>query len=178
MEEKLSSKKSLELYRFFLNSVGLLTDLCYDRNYLAINILKKYYGLDTCISIIIGHIYDFGIRANFVRLLENLWVDADPFIPISSPSKIKNIGGEDEFNRDDFLTTEAPGGFGKFKRLLEFLDEYLGSKILLDSNLSNSGFVAQLILLVKKMLKLGFFHRLSLQSIIATNMVNVLRQTE
>jgi hypothetical protein len=177
VEEKLGSKKSLELYRFFLNSVGLLTDLCYDRNYLAINILKKYYGLDTCISIIIGHIYDFGIRANFVRLLENLWVDADPFIPISSPSKIKNIGGG-EVHQDDFLTTEAPGDFGKFERLLEFLDEYLGSKILLDSNLSNSGFVAQLILLVKKMLKLGFFHGRSSQSKIATNMVNVLRQTE
>lgn len=167
----------LDLFRYFLNSIGFLSDLCSHRNYLAINVLKKYFSVEVCISIVVGEAYDQRVRAIFVRLLLTLCVDSDPFIPICIPSKIRSLN-EIKNSTEISRKSEASEDLTKFKDLLEFLGDFLGSQTIFHVNLANSNLVAELILLLKKMLELGLIFETQQLSRLSRNMLNVLRQAQ
>jgi hypothetical protein len=69
--------------------VRLLSDLCKDRNYLAIDILQKKFPFEICFDIMKNSIYGFGIREVFTSLMKNLWIDVSPYQTVSLPLLIK-----------------------------------------------------------------------------------------
>ena len=53
ISEKCNDNK--KVFNYFLSMTMLLSDLCMDRNCLAINILKNRYSFEACFLIIRGH---------------------------------------------------------------------------------------------------------------------------
>lgn len=112
-----------KVYNYFLAMVKLLSDLCKDRNYLAIDILQKKFPFDICFDIMRGN-YSCSIREVFTSLLKNLWIDVSPFQNINFPVLIK-IWDEIE-NQDVFKDVEKKD-HNQYKDLKVFIIAHLKS---------------------------------------------------
>jgi hypothetical protein len=67
----IKSKKDpvrLNFNKYFVSLVHFLSDLCYQRNYIAIEVLRLYYPLDLCLTIITNDSYQYDIRDAFCAL--------------------------------------------------------------------------------------------------------------
>jgi len=80
--------------------VLLLSDLCLERNFTAINKLQKLYTYEQCIYIIRNKKdYDLPLRNAFTRLITHLWIDTK-LIQLNLPNRIRvwnemeNLEGE------------------------------------------------------------------------------------
>jgi hypothetical protein len=152
-------------YKFFITMIKLLSDLCKDRNYIAIDILQEKLDYDIIFGIMkYKHSYPkpgvLGIREAFTILLENLWIDVSPFQEIELPYCIKIWDELDE----DSMFMEMTHNLKKYEPLKQYLLEYIsfikpetgdddgdsddGNQHCLDLAVFN---------LVYKMLKLSFF---------------------
>lgn len=69
--------------------VGLMADLCVERNYLAIKQVEHIYDLDSCREIVTNDAYDATLRRAFTTLLTHLWVNREPFQVIALPNYIR-----------------------------------------------------------------------------------------
>lgn len=79
-----------KFYEFYTKFILLLSDLCQERNYNAIELLRSYFSVDICIECITDSMYPLKIRSSFCKLMENLWIDVTPFMKLTIPSNIKN----------------------------------------------------------------------------------------
>jgi len=81
-------------YNYFIEMIKLLSDLCMDRNYIAIDILQEKLDYEVIFGIMkdknsINKPGATGIKEAFTILLENLWIDVSPFQKIELPYCIK-----------------------------------------------------------------------------------------
>jgi len=74
-----------EKYEYFLSMIYLLSDLCLQRNYVAINFLKTVYTYDLCFSTISDETLTWELRTAFAKLLNTLWLDKNPYQPLNVP---------------------------------------------------------------------------------------------
>jgi hypothetical protein len=124
-----SSNKSHEekgdFYRYFISLTKLLADLCFNRNYVAIDFLNKYYSLELCVKIFTNFSYHYDIREAFCTLTRNLWINVSPYYEVKHPSQIKLW---EEFS-DGIIFSSYNGNISGFKKLKDFIPHYLESYI-------------------------------------------------
>jgi hypothetical protein len=73
--------------RYFSEMILLCSDLCLDRNFIAIDVLKREYPFPVCFAILNDKINDMAIRYSFIKLVITLWIDID-ISPLISPKTI------------------------------------------------------------------------------------------
>lgn len=124
--------KRIVFYKYFISLINFLSDLCYQRNYLAIDILSSYYPLELCLKIITNDSYHFDIRESFCTLTRNLWINVSPYNEINYPNKIKIW----EEMKDGVYFSYYIGnitGFDELKIFIpDFIEYYLTKDILKD----------------------------------------------
>ena len=62
---------------YFVSTIELMADLCLDKNFLAIQPLRKIYTFEICSWVISQEGYGEKIRAAFIRLVVTLWIEAE-----------------------------------------------------------------------------------------------------
>lgn len=109
-------------YNYFIAMIKLLSDLCKDRNYIAIDILQEKLEYEIIFGIMKfknphnkqGSIF---IREAFTILLECLWIDVSPFQTIDLPYCIKIWDQLD----DDSIFMEMKHNLTKYEPLKNYL---------------------------------------------------------
>lgn len=150
-------------FKFYCSLINLLGDICLDRNYSAIEMLKSYFSVITCQKIIISPSFKYSLRSAFCRLMKNLWINVSPFIELKIPSNIKNWNNLDKC----FFSKEADDIEEKvksFQELTSFIFSYIGDKNTLDEWEENGQYVMEIVVMCTKMLKVGFFNELKIFS--------------
>lgn len=77
-----------EKYNYFLSMIHLLSDLCLQRNYVAMDYLQTIYTYDICYTIVSDtsdQELGWEIKSAFAKLLVNLWIDRKPYQPLNVP---------------------------------------------------------------------------------------------
>lgn len=108
-------------FNYFVGLVRLLSDLCKDRNYLAIDILQKKFTYEHCFEIING-VYELEVREVFTSLMMNLWIDVSPFQPIQLPNNIKIW---DELDRIEIFQDVEKKDEDRYRELKNFILKHI-----------------------------------------------------
>lgn len=186
VELKLLKEKS-ELYKshrnyyiFYLNLIGLFSDVCMGRNYKAIDILKEWFSLDVVLEVIVNPVHPAKLRKEFVNLLDKLYLDVFPFQEMQIPYLVRefqNIKADtltlpcrdldplslksDQSAHASSLGDEEAHKANrvKFAKLVDFLMEFLdkGSLSFDDADEDLISFVEQVLKLITQLVKFGFF---------------------
>jgi hypothetical protein len=80
-------------YRYMLSMISLLSDMCFDRNYAAIEYLQEIYPINLCLTILMNEFCPYMMREVFGKLMSYLWIDVSPFYKIQLPNPIKTYEG-------------------------------------------------------------------------------------
>lgn len=80
-------------FRYMISMVSLLSDMCFDRNYTAIETLQEIYPINLCLTILMNEDCPFLMREVFGKLMSNLWINVSPFYKIQLPNPIKTFEG-------------------------------------------------------------------------------------
>lgn len=80
-------------YSYLLSMVNLLSDICFDRNYLGIEALQAQYPITTCLSILTKNSLPNELRQAFGRLMTNLWINVTPYYKLVLPNPVKTYEG-------------------------------------------------------------------------------------
>lgn len=166
-----------KFYNFFCASIFLMSDLCQDRNYTAIDMLKNYYSVRICIEIIISDKFNFDLRSAFCNLTENMWIDANPFIIVSIPSNLK-IWGDLNHQKLSKTSTKNFDNLKQFKELTTFIFDFLSDEKSLDHWGQSGFFMLQILKLCFRMFKLGFFNKKTEFKTLLDSFVRILRRTD
>jgi hypothetical protein len=78
-----------KLYKYFMEMTELLSGLCMDKAYIAIEELKDVYTYEYCSEIFLNEVYDKKLRKAFCNLLTNLWINIAPFKNMNIPEYIQ-----------------------------------------------------------------------------------------
>jgi hypothetical protein len=172
----------LRYYNFFNSLIHLLGNLCLDRNYTAIDLLKDHISLEICIEIICSSEYSWNLRSAFCMLTANLWIDSFPFMHIQFPDNIKVWSSADQSTI--FSAKQNPAEIAKFDLLKIFILDFMGNiktespEMLKRSFEEYSGFLVSIILVIKKMILLGFFMEYSNFEVIFNALIEILISTD
>ncbi|RZK09968.1 MAG: hypothetical protein EOO43_20750, partial [Flavobacterium sp.] len=75
-----------EAFRYLEGLIHLFSNLCLERNYIAIDHLEPVYTYDLCFKVISGTKEELiGLRSAFLRLMNTLWLDRKPYQPMNLP---------------------------------------------------------------------------------------------
>ena len=163
------TRDSGKYYTFYCSLIYLLGDLCQERNYAAIEILRSYFSVPVCQQIITQDVFRFDLKAAFCRLMENLWINVYPFIEIKIPSNVKNWKEE----CSDLVIKEAganKNNIEDYQDLTKFVFKYIGEPKTLVNWEENGYFVLEIIQICTKMLHVGFFGEFQVFSTLNTNL--------
>ena len=114
-----------ELYNYFASLIHLFSDLCLERNYIAIEALQSVYTYEICYKVISDTNEDFyRLKCSFARLMKTLWIDRQPYQRLNLPRFI--ILSEEITNKtcEKIITSSAiTNSFDDLKAyLLEYFD--------------------------------------------------------
>lgn len=148
---------NLSKYDFFLSFIELLADLCFKKNYLAIDELKDIYSLKICYLIISNEKYQLNLRTAFIKLMITLWVEQEAQ-EIQTINFVRSWNDIDKNNSTNLICTSLD--ISQFEPLKIFIINYLTS-------LKNEGFqkafefennlfTLQVLNMLKTMIMLGF----------------------
>lgn len=150
-------------YHFYINLIGLLTDICFGRNYSAINILVSYFPLELLIDIICENSFDPEIRTAMTRLIEVLYIDVFPYQGLKIPHLIRIYKSEDIRTED--LELSCSHKSSEENNRLEGLTTFMLKIIQCPLDMGEVAEAAELytaiIELCNKMIKLGYFKKYS-----------------
>lgn len=168
------NKESIE-YEFFLSVIELMADLCLNKNFLAINVLKDIYTFEICFLLISNKKYEPEIRAAFVRLIVTLWIEAEGDIlqPLSSIRTWEEIAGE---NQTKLICIDKD--IKIYDRLKGFINEFL---VLVVSEEYMKGFekdknllTFQILSLLKTITLCGFFKSIEEINVFSPSLLAIL----
>lgn len=177
LEKESNARDDGRYYNFYYSSIFLLSDLCQNRNYSAIEILRSYFAVETCISIMTSDIYDYKLRSAFCKLTQNLWIDAYPFVTLTIPSKIKIWKDVNPLMLSK-TSTKNIDSLSQYEGLIEFIFKYLAHKNVMTNYKLSGQFLVEVILLCTKMLKLGFFYDFKQYVRLFKSLKNILTKTD
>ena len=101
----------------------LISDLCMDKAYIAIEEIKNIYTYDLCQEIFFNEDYDLNLRQGFCNLLKNLWINVAPFKKMTIPEYVQiwdDLDTEPSICHSMEDTT-------KFRNLKEYISKYLNN---------------------------------------------------
>jgi len=114
-----------ENFNYFLSMIYLLSDLCLERNYVAINYLKPIYTYDLCFRIISDDSLPLELRTAFVKLLNTLWIDKNPYQPLNIPRFLISWDDINLSNCSEIASAELDHAHEtRFDGLKEYLKNY------------------------------------------------------
>ncbi|KAL4466941.1 hypothetical protein ABPG74_010538 [Tetrahymena malaccensis] len=88
-EMSTESQENLDKFEYFAETIGMLSDLCKSRNYIAINQLVHVYKRRVCFEIVQNNHFDPYLRRNFVMLIHTMYLDITDFKKFSLPNNIR-----------------------------------------------------------------------------------------
>lgn len=112
-------------FDYFIAFTYLLGDLCKNRNYKAIEIVKTLIPYNICYSLVTSEIYSTKLRQAFSYLITVLWVDVYPFETIPIPSSIKFWEKPNLDRRKASSVVEKKGEYEELKkRVIEYCHKF------------------------------------------------------
>jgi hypothetical protein len=148
----------LRKYNYFIEMVNLMADLCYQRNYVAIQVLENLYPKGYCLKILQGKDFDLELRRAFCRIIITLWIDQLPYREIQLPQNIRVWIEIEEMAKQIAQTDEDIQHFNSIKLFVkQYLTEIAHIGYLKGYERAKNGFVYEILTLVLTMLKFGFF---------------------
>ena len=113
-----------EQYGYFISLISLFSDLCLERNYIAINFLQGIYTRETCFAIISqnfdGKVWD--LKSVFARLMNAIWIDKEPYQPMNLPRYVFFCEEIYETPGQEIISAQINNN--EFEGLKDYLQEY------------------------------------------------------
>ena len=126
LRELSRQKDDGKMYRYVVSMVQLLSDLCKERNYLAIDILQKDFTEEVCLEVISKKEYGFQERQAFTDLMVNLWIDVSPLQRICLPLYVKLWDKPSESESLRLFPSEFTS---KHKTMIAYIFEHLADLV-------------------------------------------------
>ena len=67
-----------------------LSDLCLEKNYLAISVLQEVYYLEICKFVVKNVTYPSEVRAAFAILTLTLWIEGKMMVKLNLPNYVRS----------------------------------------------------------------------------------------
>ncbi|KAH8096221.1 hypothetical protein JL720_3580 [Aureococcus anophagefferens] len=81
----LPDEKKATIASYFMSQLYLAAELCLDRNYLSIGIVKEQLPFPTCIAIVMDPTLPNDLKASMIRVISTVYVDTDPAVKSVCP---------------------------------------------------------------------------------------------
>lgn len=112
-------------FDYFIAFTYLLGDLCKNRNYKAIEIVKTLIPYSLCYALVTSELYSTKLRQAFSYLITVLWVDVYPFEAIPIPSSIKFWEKPNLDRRKQSSVVERKSEYEELKkRVIEYCSKF------------------------------------------------------
>ena len=93
VEESKTNQIQKLYYVYMLSMTNLLGEMCFDRNYLSIELLQPIYPINLCLNVLVDERHPYEVREAFGRLMTHLWINVSPFYKIWLPNPIRTFDG-------------------------------------------------------------------------------------
>ena len=138
---------------YFLQLIRLYSVICFERNVIGINILQKHFPYELCCKVVMNEKIHTEVRAVFINLIKDLWINVEPYSRIMLP---KQIVLWEEYQIPVFPTSNRD--FSMHSKLVSYVItqlEIIKSENI-RSNIKQLKFLQQLLLITKYLyMKLG-----------------------
>ncbi|EAR94170.2 cation channel family protein (macronuclear) [Tetrahymena thermophila SB210] len=125
--KQIHSREVNEYMKFYINVIYLFSDLCMDKQFIAIEFLSKYFSYDICYTIISGQEFDMDLKSAFCSFMRTCYIEGLHLNPIQAPIYLKQW---------DLIY--SPKGELQWQKQLENM-----TKIMNQNKLVNAGFYGQ-----------------------------------
>ncbi|KAL4441627.1 hypothetical protein ABPG74_021559 [Tetrahymena malaccensis] len=78
-----------EYMRYYINIIYLFSDLCMDKQFIAIEFLSKYFSYEICYTIISGQDFDKNLKSAFCSFMRTCYIEGLHINPIQAPVYLK-----------------------------------------------------------------------------------------
>jgi hypothetical protein len=107
-----------KLAEYYLAQILLYAELAANRSYHSIEQLERQFSYATLVSCMACHLLPFRLRAAFTTLLQRLYVDRYPQLPLRIPETVHVLHGHDgevACAEQHLLTARTPGALPSFE---------------------------------------------------------------
>lgn len=93
IEDTRINTSRMRYYQYLLSIINLLSEICFERNYLAIEALQDIYPINLCLYIMTKPKIPYEMREVFGKLMKHLWINVTPFYKVILPNPVKTFEG-------------------------------------------------------------------------------------
>jgi hypothetical protein len=158
--EKISeTKDSKDRFNYFVALINLLSDLCLNKNYIAIDQLKPVYPHSLIFIIISKSEYPYSLRSAFVRLMNTLWIEGSQTQPFNIPNLIRTWEDLAPNKRRTITSNTETSEFTMFKDYVKaFLIDITKEGFQRVYNTEKNLFTYHMLQMVKNMILFGVYN--------------------
>ncbi len=129
----------------------ILYDICFEKNFRAIDELKDIYQYQFLINIIIEDGYNYNLKEIMCKILNILWVDTYSYHKIKTPNPIKIWSQLDKNSNDFDILIQSNKKAENYSTLINYIQS-----ILHNDKIENLNYLKSILNLVKTMIEFGF----------------------
>lgn len=150
---------SYKFFRYFNSLIKLFSAICYNRNQQAIKYLQSKFPYKLCFRIVIDPKISSEVKAVFLLLLRDLWVNITPYYPVELPNNI--VIWEEVNEKVEFPHTDQ--NIEQYKELKEFvlatLENITPEQLSIDPKEGMVGMIHNSLQLCISFVELGFYSK-------------------